>query len=145
MSFLIVSQDNQVYKIAENETDKNNLNCSYPPYKVVSISDSDFNKIKIHIADVNYVNDSFSIVDKIENETHYSSETLQNYHNGLKKNLEQFMQSNSSSHVFYTRVNNYFNLLNTFNYSNIQFPLNSSWETYCEQNSIEFLSPLQIP
>jgi hypothetical protein len=55
------------------------------------------------------------------------------------------MQSNSSSHVFYTRVNNYFNLLNTFNYSNIQFPLNSSWETYCEQNSIEFLSPLQIP
>jgi hypothetical protein len=66
MSFLIVSQDNQVYKIAENETDKNNLNCSYPPYKVVSISDSDFNKIKIHIADVNYVNDSFSIVDKMK-------------------------------------------------------------------------------
>lgn len=151
MSFIIVSSDNQLYKIAENEQDKNNLNCSYPPYKAVTISDSDFLKIKTNLATASYVNDSVSVIDITPDQERLGLE-IQEYINNLKfylenvKNLLQnFIKNNDSNHVFYTRIINYFNYLNGLDLSTIQYPINNNWENYCQQNSIDYLHPLQIP
>ena len=46
MAYLIVNSQNQLYKIASNDTEKNNQNCTIPPYSTIEISDADFLKIK---------------------------------------------------------------------------------------------------
>ena len=46
MAYLIVNDQNGLYKISENDTDKNNLNCTFPPYTTIDISDADFLKVK---------------------------------------------------------------------------------------------------
>ena len=58
--------------------------------------------------------------------------------------IKNFLDKNPSN-GFYTRCNNYLNYLETLDYSSISFPIDKSWENYCEENSIPYLHPLQIP
>ena len=51
----------------------------------------------------------------------------------------------NSSNSMLTACSNYRNYLETLDYSSLSFPLNSNWEKYCQDNSITYLHPLQIP
>ena len=46
MAYLIINDQDDLYKIAENDTDLNSLNVCFPPYTTIDISDSDFLKQK---------------------------------------------------------------------------------------------------
>jgi len=144
MSYLIVNDQNCVYKIAENDTDKNNLNCTFPPYTTIDISDTDFLKVKQNLVDISISNGSATFTDRIDLDLSITEEDLKTYHESIIKYLRQFLKNNTSNN-FYTPCQNYCNYLETLDYSSITFPLNKTWEQYCEDNSITYFHPLQIP
>jgi len=146
MAYLIVNDQNGLYKISENDTDKNNLNCTFPPYTTIDISDADFLKVKQNIVDINISNGSATFTDKTDQDPDLSTteEELKAYHERIIKYFKQFLTHNISN-PFYTPCQNYCNYLETLDYSNITFPLNKTWEQYCEDNSITYFHPLQIP
>ena len=45
----------------------------------------------------------------------------------------------------YDSVKNYYEYLQNLDYSTITYPINYSWEKYCNDNGISFFHPLQIP
>ena len=145
MAYLIIANDENVNKIALNDTEKNNLNVCFPPYSTVDISDDDFLKIKKNIATVT-VSNNLAIITDIDVSNYSLTETELVYiHGGIKIQLKNFLDQNDSSNSFYTTSQNYYNYLNSFNYSNISFPLNKTWEQYCEDNLITYIHILQIP
>ena len=144
MAYLIVNDQNCVYKIAENDTDKNNLNCTFPPYTTIDISDVDFLKVKQNLVDISISDGSATFTDRIDPDISITEEDVKDQHKNLIKYIEQFLRNNSSN-PFYTPCQNYCNYLETLDYSSITFPLNKTWEQYCEDNSIAYFHPLQIP
>ena len=144
MAYLIVNDQNCVYKIAENDTDKNNLNCTFPPYTTIDISDVDFLKVKQNLVDISISDGSATFTDRIDPDISITEEGVKDQHKNLIKYIEQFLRHNSSN-PFYTPCQNYCNYLETLDYSSITFPLNKTWEQYCEDNSIAYFHPLQIP
>ena len=144
MAYLIVNDQNGLYKIAENDTDKNNLNCTFPPYTTIDISDADFLKVKQNIVDINISNGSATFTDRTDPDLSTTEEEVKAYHENIIKYFKQFLTHNISN-PFYTPCQNYCNYLETLDYSNITFPLNKTWEQYCEDNSITYFHPLQIP
>ena len=144
MAYLIVNDQNCVYKIAENDTDKNNLNCTFPPYTTIDISDVDFLKVKQNLVDISISDGSATFTDRTDPDISITEEDVKNQHENLIKYFRQFLRNNSSN-PFYTPCQNYCNYLETLDYSSITFPLNKTWEQYCEDNSIAYFHPLQIP
>tara|TARA_R110000803_G_scaffold203230_1_gene268685 strand:- start:43 stop:480 length:438 start_codon:yes stop_codon:yes gene_type:complete len=145
MAYLIVNDQNVLYKIAKNDTEKNSLNCTFPPYTTIDISDADFLKVKQNIVDVNISSGSATFTD-IDNysDTAIAEEDVKDHHKNLIEYIRQFLKNNPSN-PFYTPCQNYCNYLETLDYSSITFPLNKTWEQYCEDNSIAYFHPLQIP
>ena len=144
MAYLIVDESNNLYKIAANDTDRDSQNCSMPPYSTIDISDADFAKVKQDQVSITISNGSATFTDE-PGHGYVRQLDLNNYHNNLKKQLKQFITNNDSSNSLHTQCSNYYNSLDTFDYSTITFPLESSWEKYCEDNSISYVHPLQIP
>ncbi len=144
MAYLIVNDQNCLYKIAENDTDKNNLNCTFPPYTTIDISDVDFLKVKQNLVDISISDGSATFTDRTDPDISITEEAVKDQHKNLIKYIEQFLRNNSSN-PFYTPCQNYCNYLETLDYSSITFPLNKTWEQYCEDNSIAYFHPLQIP
>ena len=147
MAYLIVNDENGLYKIAENDTDKNNLNCNLSLYTAIDISDADFLKVKKNIVEINISNGSATftdIDDYSESVTSITEEEILAYHKSIIPSFKIFLEKNPS-HPSYTPYLNYCNYLETLDYSSITFPINKCWEHYCEDNSITYLHPLQIP
>ena len=144
MAYLIVDESNNLYKIAANDTDRDSQNCSMPPYSTIDISDEDFAKVKQNQVSITISNGSATFTDE-PGFNYEAQQDLVNYHTNLKNQLKQFVRNNDSSNALFTPCNNYMDSLNSFDYSTITFPLNSSWEKYCEDNSISYVHPLQIP
>lgn len=144
MAYLIVNDQNGLYKIAENDTDKNNLNCTFPPYITIDISDADFLKVKQDIVDINISDGSATFTNRTDSNLSKTEEDVKAYHEMLIKYFTTFLRHNPSN-PFYTPCQNYCNYLETLDYSNITFPMNKNWEHYCEENSITYFHPLQIP
>jgi len=144
MAYLIVNDQNCIYKIAANDTDKNSLNCTFPPYTTIDISDADFLKVKQNIVNINISDGSATFTDINDPDLSITEQELKDYHERSIKYFEQFLRHNPSN-SFYTPCKNYCNYLETLDYSSITFPINKTWEQYCEDNSIIYFHPLQIP
>lgn len=142
MAYLIHLNDNIVH-IASNETEKNELNISFPPYEAIEISNADFLNLKKNISYATIIDENVSYTNFI---TTFNAEDLKTYLDGLKNKLKSFLRvPSNNSKSLNTQIQNYFDYLNTLNISTITFPLNKSWEQYCDDNSISYLHPLQIP
>jgi hypothetical protein len=144
MAYLIVNDEGFLYKIAKNDTDKNNLNCNFPPYKTIDISDTDFLKVKKGLVSIDISNGSATFADLDFSKHNIEENNLKNYHQNILPIFNDFLNNNPSN-GFYTECKNYYDYLKTFNYSSISFPLNKTWEQYCEDNLIPYLNPLQVP
>ena len=142
MAYVITINDN-IFKIAANDADKNQINAEFPPYVAHSISDADFEKLKTNSALATVTNGSIVITDKTD--TNFTEEALKEYHKGLILTLDFFLNPNNQSKTFYSTAETYKNYLLNLDYSSLTFPLNSSWEKYCADNSISYLNPLQLP
>lgn len=143
----VITLNNGFYRIAETETDKNEHNIAYPPAVATSITDEQFQKVKKNIASVIVSSEgAISFREEPSTNTFDSQEELDVYLNQVKRVCDQFLKpSSNSSKSIYSAVNTYRSLLDSYDYSSITFPINGSWEKYCDDNSIAYVNPLQIP
>ena len=146
MAFAI-TLNNGVHKIASNETEKNEINIFFPPAVAHTISDDEFNKIKKNTAVLNFVNNTISVVDFDINQSFADADALKRYHATIKPLINDFLEPSTGNDTksLHNSIQSYSNTLESFDYSSITYPLNKSWEQYCEENSITYVHPLQIP
>ena len=146
MAFAI-TLNNGVHKIASNETEKNEINIFFPPAVAHKISDDEFNKIKKNTAVLNFVNNTISVVDFDINQSFADADALKRYHATIKPLINDFLEPSTGNDTksLHNSIQSYSNTLESFDYSSITYPLDKSWEQYCEENSITYVHPLQIP
>tara|TARA_Y100001937_G_C7088720_1_gene316643 strand:- start:110 stop:550 length:441 start_codon:yes stop_codon:yes gene_type:complete len=146
MAFAI-TLNNGVHKIASNETEKNEINIFFPPAVAHTISDDEFNKIKKNTAVLNFVDNTISVVDFDVNQSFSDADALKRYHATIKPLIDDFLEPSTGNETksLHSTIQSYSNTLESFDYSSITYPLDKSWEQYCEENSITYVHPLQIP
>lgn len=145
MAYIIHINDD-IYKIASNDTERDEVSAAIPPYVATEISDSDFSKIKKNIAVVSISGGTVSITDLDTSSIIFQDEDeLKGYIETLKPLMQSFIQKDNESKSLYSTINSYLTTLNTHDYSSITYPLNNTWEKYCEDNSIDYINTLQIP
>jgi hypothetical protein len=136
---------NQIYKIAENDIDLNQLIGIGESYLVVSASETDFNSVKLNLKDIlNYDNVSNKFVD---NTWVFNQESLKEYIKNACNQVQYFLNANPS-HPKYQQFLNYSNYLKSL-IVEIIIPvngsLNMSLEQYLQSIGQPYYSTLQIP
>jgi len=144
MAYFIFNSDNNIVKIAADdiERDNNNINITASNYTLVSVTDEQFNKVRLNRGIPTLNSDQVVITDIIDNKE--SENRLQEYLQDVSKTLKRFLKNNPS-HPKFDAFEQYQELVYGFDTSSLTFPLNKSWESYCNDNSITFFHPLQIP
>jgi len=148
MAFFIFTknQDNQtgtLYKIAENQSDLNNLNIIQSDYKIIEDSQDNFNDVKFHNKIINGYNNETILYENIN--TFYNNKDLLNLHiKNTKKLIKDFLDSNIN-HPLFNQWNSYYNQLNNLNLDNIIYPLNKSLEQYFNDLGQSSFNTLQLP
>jgi hypothetical protein len=134
--------DGTLYRIAENQSDFNNLNILDSDYKIIEDSQSNFDFIKYGNKSAKY-NDNTII---------YTDQTILIKNKGelemciasIKKSIKQFTDNNPN-HPLFSRWNDYYNQLQSLNLDSITFPLNKSLEQYFKDQGQVSLNTLQLP
>ena len=142
MAYFIFHSDNLI-SIAANETDKNSLPIA-PVYTVKDVSDSDFLKVKKQIAGVSISGDNVVVTD-YESNGFNDEDGLQIYHEGILSRINEFLNAGNEDKSLHGAITTYKTVLEGFDTSTITYPMTQTWEEYCEDNSIAYVSPLQIP
>jgi hypothetical protein len=131
-----------LYRIAENESDLNNLVINKSDYKIIEDSQENFNAVKLNTKmalkyngdTITYLNVVPSFKDKI---------SLFNYIEDFKNKIKQF-NDNNQNHPLFNVWNNHYNQLNSLNLDNLTYPLNKSLEQYFNDLGQASLNPLQL-
>jgi hypothetical protein len=160
MSYFIFSKNlddvtGTIYRIAENQSDLNNLNINQLDYKIIEDSQENFdfvkygtkNIVKYNNNIITYEDKSIIFADEIKDGVLLKSgkQCLNEYISNYKTYIKQFTNNNNINHPLYNRWNNYYNQLNSLNLDSIQYPLNTSLEQYFKDQNLTSLHPLQIP
>ena len=141
MALAVFNKDNDIYAIADDENYLNNLNIMKSDYNIFSISNENFNFVKLNQKSIYFVNGAIVYENQVNN---YNKERLALYINQFLIKIGYFLQNNPN-HLFFQLWKNYDTLLKSLNLDNIQYPLNKSLEEYLEQNGSTALNPLQVP
>jgi hypothetical protein len=132
-----------IYKIAENQSDLNNLNIIQSDYKIIEGSQSNFDLVKFgNKHAVKYNNNIITFTDQTT--SFVNKKELQAYIDGFKNQIKQFTDNNPN-HPLLSRWNNYYNQLNSLNLDNINYTLNMSLEKYFNDLGQPSYNILQIP
>tara|TARA_R110000822_G_scaffold162084_1_gene302425 strand:+ start:745 stop:1179 length:435 start_codon:yes stop_codon:yes gene_type:complete len=140
-----ITLNNNLLRIAANETEKNELTALLTPHTEINISDSDYLLIKQNIA--NFVIDGDTMTINEDSDATMDVDQLQEHLTSVKKSINLFKtnaNANTQSKTLYTQFINYNNYLETFDIATVTFPI-VSWEKYCQDNGITYLNLLQIP
>lgn len=132
------------YRMAENESDLNNLNIEITNYKIIQESLENFNNVKFEI--------KFPISYNISNVINYENlnplftrkENLEKIVNNLKQQINLFLENNQN-HPLFDRWNSYYNQLNSLDLDTINYPLTVSLEQYFNNLGQPSYSILQLP
>ena len=145
---------NTIYRIAENESDLNNLNIDLNNYKIIEDSQENFNAVKYSTKDImkydnnviTYENMIIIFDDFLKDGVLVKSakEYLNDYILNCKSKINQFLKNNQN-HPLFNRWNDYYNQLDSLNLDSIQYPLNTSLEQYFKDQNLTSLNPLQLP
>ena len=97
-------------------------------------------------ARLTFADNTVSVIDDTDT-SFENQETLEKYHENIKPLLKDFLEPSTGNDTksLHNAIQSYSNTLESFDYSSITYPLNKSWEQYCEENSITYVHPLQIP
>ena len=150
MAYIIFNDQNSMFKFAENDTQKNNMNVSLDIYNIKTITTEQFNKLKKNRSSVSLSNDTVVFTDK-DPGNFDREEDLKLYHGQIIHAIKEFIKYNATAHPMYTPCNNYKQVLESFEYSSITpneegfYLPEKTWEEYCDDNSITYLNILQIP
>lgn len=141
-----IFQENCLHSIAANDTDKNSLPL-VDTYIIKEVSDIDYAKVRKHISNVKLESGNVVIEDSDGVSTRYENENfLRNYHtDSVIKKINEFLDAGNEDKSLYSVITDYKTYLENFDYSAISFPMTKTWEEYCEDNAITYVSPLQIP
>jgi hypothetical protein len=132
-----------LFRIAENQSDLNNLNIIDSNYKIIEDSQFSFDTIKFGSKfPEKYNNNIITYIDATI--LFEKKQVLQNYIDNFKKQIKQFTDNNPS-HPLLDRWNNYYNQLNSLNLDNISYPLNKSLEQYFSDLGQPSYNILQLP
>jgi hypothetical protein len=132
-----------LYRIAENESDLNNLNIIKSDYKIIQDSQDNFNLVKFGNKFVEkHNNNNITYIDQTN--FFQNKNELQNYVDSFKKQIKQFTENNPN-HLLFNRWNSYYNQLNSLNLDSITYPLNKSLEQYFNDLGQPSFHILQIP
>lgn len=134
--------DGTLYRIAENQSDLNNLNISQSEYKIIEDTQSNFDLVKYGNKNIKYNNNDIIYSEKIT--LFRNKEELQYHINSLVNQIKQFLKNNPN-HPLFNRWNDYSNQLTILNINSITYPLNKSLEQYLKDQGQVCLNPLQIP
>tara|TARA_R110000823_G_scaffold143901_1_gene274150 strand:+ start:329 stop:760 length:432 start_codon:yes stop_codon:yes gene_type:complete len=143
MTYLIFNSDNNIVKIASNNSDRDSQNMVLSNHSVVSVSDADFLKVRTNVAIATYDGTDVTITDLSDNFIE-SENDLKLIFKDIINIILNFSQNNQDN-LLYNSLNNYKEYLENFDTSSLTFPVDKSWEHYCNENSITFYHPLQIP
>jgi hypothetical protein len=154
MAYFIFNNQNNLVKIALNDADKNSLNID--SYTVEDVSTSDANSVMFNQSTVSYDGNTVILtpIDRSVKPGSMNTDTTTIYPDSTS--LEKYLDncvipalkdfvSNQTSNSMYTSINNYLTYLKSLDYSTVTYPIEYSWEKYCNDNSITFFHPLQIP
>jgi hypothetical protein len=104
--------DGTIYRVAENQSDFNNLNITPSVYEVIEDSQSNFILVKFgNKLAVKYNNNIITYIDQIV--SFNDKNELQGYVNNFKQLIEQFTKNNPN-HPLFNRWNDYYNQLDNF-------------------------------
>ena len=130
-----------LYKIS-TDADKASMGINDNDYTVKVISDSDFQSVRNNTKVAVLSGDTVSYTDV---ETSFNNaEGLTMYLNQVKSTIDSFIQGRPSNSMI-TALTNYRDYIDSFDVSSLTYSLDKSWEKYCEDNSITYFHPLQIP
>jgi hypothetical protein len=148
------NNEGSLYRIAENQSDLNNLNIIQSDYKIIEDSQINFDAVKYGTKNIiSFNSDTITYEDIV---TVFSDgvkdgvvvksakEYLNDYILNCKNIINQFLKNNQN-HQLFNRWNDYYNQLNNLNLNSIQYPLNTSLEQYFKDQNLPSLNPLQIP
>ena len=137
------SIENTLYKIAENESDLNNLNINKNDYKIIEDLQTNFNEVKCSIKNaIKYNNNTITFSNDVV--TYNTKENLLNYIVNIKNSIKPFLDNNPN-HPLFNRWNNYYNQVNSLNLDSITYPLNKSLEQYFSDLGQPSYNILQLP
>ena len=137
--------------IAQVSTDSDvaNLNINVADYTEKTISDEDFNSVKQNLKHISLEGDNVSLQDpESELYTLDNFDALSQYISAVVLPKVNAFVENNQSNSMWSSINDYKIVLDETvagrQNTDITYPVNS-WEKYCEDNSITYYHPLQIP
>tara|TARA_R110000803_G_scaffold53388_1_gene109602 strand:+ start:724 stop:1152 length:429 start_codon:yes stop_codon:yes gene_type:complete len=142
MAYVIFDNNNNLIKIAANDSDRDSQNIVLSDHTIKSVSDSDFLEIRTRLKVITYDGTNVILTDhtqSFENEIN-----LKEYLKDIISVASNFLKENESNSL-YNPINEYKNYLESFDTSLLSFPYEKSIEQYCNENSLPFFHPLQIP
>lgn len=148
MAYFIFTKDcdeveNTIYKIFENQLDFDNSNLDKNVYKIIDVSQVDFNNVKYGVKwPLKYNNITITYVDLVIN--FFNKESLKNYIDFYKNRIKEF-SNNNPNHLLFNRWINYYNQLNSLNLDNLTYPFNKSLEQYFNDLGQPSYNILQLP
>jgi hypothetical protein len=132
-----------IYKIAENDSDFNNLNIIDSEYKIIQDSQENFDSVKYGTKFISEYNGD-TIVYADADVLFKDKNSLDIYISGFKKNIKTFLDTNPN-HPLFSKWNTYFSQLSNLNTTTIEYPFNKSLEQYFKDLGQTSLNPLQLP
>jgi len=135
--------ENTIYRIAENQSDLNNLNINQNNYKIISDTQENFNAVKLQNKFVQKYNNDIITYINIDI-SYFNKNNLFQYILNFSKQIKEFL-NNNSNHPLFNHWNDYYNQLNNLNLDSITYPLNKSLEQYFNDSGQLSLNPLQLP
>ena len=99
-----------------------------------------------HLSDGAVMAGKVVVTDFVSYNGHNDENDLRNYHtNNVIKRIDDFLNVGNEDKSLYSAITSYKTYLQNFDYSTMTFPMTKTWEEYCEDNLITYVSPLQIP
>jgi hypothetical protein len=132
-----------IYRIAENQSDLDNLNINKLDYKIIEDSEVNFNSVKYGTKFLEkYSGNTISYIDSA---IVFENKNILNNYITNTKNLTKIFLDNNKNHLLFNNWNNYYNQLTNLNLDDIIYPLNTSLEQYFKDQNQSSYHPLQLP
>tara|TARA_R110000868_G_scaffold211616_1_gene461663 strand:- start:1305 stop:1748 length:444 start_codon:yes stop_codon:yes gene_type:complete len=146
MAYIIYTNENKLVGMADNDNDRDNYT-GIELLKAITISDADYLKVKnteAIIGDYDAVNSQHTVED-IEIVPIENADELNNHLESIKVRLNSFLKIPANQpKLIWTRCNDYNTYLKSLDTTSLTYPINSTWEKYCSDNSIVYMNSLQI-
>jgi hypothetical protein len=137
MAFIIKNKGtNYLYAIATTQANADSYSSAF--YDVVSVSDSDFNKLNL---DTGCLNSSGNVVDKTV--ASYSQEQYELKINEYKSLANDFV-SNNPNHPLVSSLNSFKTYLDSLDVSGLSYPMSQTLEQYIDSQGQTVVGALQI-